>query len=278
MTQQKPHEQLRGEELKSYLQSSNPDNNKSGLNSLSVDYVNFPSDGVLYTPKVEGCEVEMLCGQDEIILSSQQLIESGKVIDVLLRRKIKNCPLDPSQLLPGDRSAIMLNLRVTGYGPEYETTVLNPYTNKYMTSVVDLTKLKYKPLGATPDENFHFDFELPMSKSIVKFRLLTVGESKEIKDNLVAQSEINPKIIDEEPLIILTSQIHSIGTDTDKLVIRKKLNNMPMKDLKSLQSYILKISPGVDNNYEFQVGEGASKKTFFRGIRFGADFFYPDLG
>jgi hypothetical protein len=76
-------------------------------------------------------------------------------------------------LLEGDREAIILFLRASGYGNEYPITATDEATGKEFDAVVDLSQLKYKEFNLKGDSNGWFSFTLPVSKKEVKFRFPT---------------------------------------------------------------------------------------------------------
>ena len=67
---------------------------------------------------------------DESILTSPNISSGGKMIDILLKRKIKDLNFNAEDLLVGDRTAIMLFLRVTSFGSEYIQMVFDPNENE----------------------------------------------------------------------------------------------------------------------------------------------------
>ena len=67
----------------------------------------------------------------------------------------------------------MIWLRSTGYGEIYPVTVLDENDKPFETEV-DLSSLKFKKLPIEPDGEALFAFQLPVSKSVVKFKLLTI--------------------------------------------------------------------------------------------------------
>ena len=88
---------------------------------------------------------------------------------------------DPDNLLPGDRDAIILWLRASGYGNEFPVTATDNETGKQFETTVDLSKINYKPFTLKADENGYFDFTLPISKDNIKFRFLTYGLVKKLQ-------------------------------------------------------------------------------------------------
>ena len=141
----------------------------------SYEVIKLPSKGKFYKDGLSEVNVEYMTSKDEDILTTPSLIENGTVMDILLKRKIKSKGVKIADLLVGDRSAIILFLRSSSYGPDYAVQVPDPRTNALFQSKVNLNKLKYKVVEEQPDEHGHFTTEIPMRKKTVTFRLLSSG-------------------------------------------------------------------------------------------------------
>ena len=102
-----------------------------------------------------------------------------------------NTNLRYKDLHVGDRNAIMIWLRSTGYGPMYNITLADPNSIEYkeFQTEIDLSELKVKNLGEKPDENGHFTYILPISKISIKYKLLTVGDIDDIEDYVQEKNE-----------------------------------------------------------------------------------------
>ena len=103
-----------------------------------TEMVTLPSKGLLYpegSPLKKG-EVEMkyMTAREEDILTNQNLIENGTVIDKLLQSLIVT-PINYNDLLLGDKNAILIAARILGYGSDYE------FEYKGIGHEVDLTKI-----------------------------------------------------------------------------------------------------------------------------------------
>ena len=98
---------------------------------VPYDIIELPSQGLLYKNKKSKIKVEYLTAYDENVLTSPNLLNSGKVLDVLIERKVKDLGFDVSELLSGDRMAILIYLRTTGLGNEY---VLLAFLTDYVMS------------------------------------------------------------------------------------------------------------------------------------------------
>ena len=107
----------------------------------------------------------------------------------MLKHKVLDKNIDIDSLCNGDVDAITLFLRATSYGPEFPIIVRDPETGTEIESVVDLSELKTKEFTLVGDENGYFDFELPVSKDMVKFRFLTRKDEKIL--NKLAKLEEN---------------------------------------------------------------------------------------
>lgn len=149
--------------------------------SESFDVIPLPSRGECYEGNMSTIAVSYLTANDENMIVSPNLYRDGLILDYLLKAKIKNKNIDPDDLLEGDRDAIILWLRATGYGTKYPITVTDNKTDVNFDTVVDLTQIKHKPFVLNGDSNGYFDFTLPVSKDQVKFRFLTHGDIKQIE-------------------------------------------------------------------------------------------------
>jgi len=72
------------------MSNQNENKNQGVAFEAPFDVLELPSKGLLYPGKSSTVKVEYLTASDENILTSPNLIRSGKVLDVLIERKIKN--------------------------------------------------------------------------------------------------------------------------------------------------------------------------------------------
>jgi len=241
---------------------------------IPYDIIELPSQGILYKNKKSSVKVEYLTAMDESILTSPNIIANNRVVEVLLERKIKDLGFDPSELLEGDRMAILVFLRVTGFGEEYKQLVFNDDTNKWEEGTVNLSELKQKKLEVTPDEDGCFDYILPQSGKKIKFKFLTNKEEKDIDDLDEQQMKRSNSDISNKSLLTLERQIMSLDGEKDKLKISQTLRNLKIMDTRSLKKYISEIEPGLDLNISARTQGGGSVTTF---LKFNRSFFWPEL-
>ena len=124
------------------MSNEKKNNNEEIVFETPFDVLELPSKGLLYPGKPSTVKVEYLTAADENVLTSPNLIRSGKVLDVLIERKIKSKEIPMSSLLVGDRNAIMIWLRATGYGEMYPVKMTDPTTFEEFETEIDLTTLK----------------------------------------------------------------------------------------------------------------------------------------
>lgn len=183
--------------------------------SDSFDVIPLPSRGECYNTNLSTIAVSYLTANDENMIVSPNLYRDGLILDYLLRAKIKNNNIDPDDLLEGDRDAIILWLRATGYGTKYPITVTDNKTGVEFDTTIDLTQIKHKPFVLKGDENGYFDFTLPVSKDEIKFRFLTHADIKQIEE-IEREEQSNIK---KERLLRIINELNSF-IENDELLTK----------------------------------------------------------
>jgi len=239
---------------------------------MSYEIVKLPSGGKFYKHGISEVNVEYMTSRDEDLLTTPSLIESGTVLDILLKRKIKTHGIVVEDLLAGDRNAIILFLRSSSYGSDYTVQVADPRSGIQFTSKVDLLKLQYKEVSEQPDENGHFKVELPMRKKIAVIRLLTSGEDNQLYKKAEALKDAYNLDYNEYSTLRLKASVVSIEGKTDRGYIDKFIDVMPALDAFTIRKKIIEVSPDVDMEYEFMAKDGYK---FNAQLSVGIDFFFP---
>lgn len=185
------------------------------------DVIPLPSGGECYQNKMGKVKVAYLTAYDENILVSPNLYRDNKVLDEILKHKLINCPIAPENLLQGDRDAIILWLRATGYGNDFPITATDNETGKQFDAVVDLSKINFKPFTLKGDENGFFEFETPVGHDKIKFRFLTSGDNDYL--NELDEEEKKKSVVGKlericEELSSIVSSDKTLGKDEKKKV------------------------------------------------------------
>lgn len=239
---------------------------------MTYEIVKLPSEGKFYPDGLKEVKIEYLTSRDEDLLTTPSFIEDGSVLDRLLERKIVDKNINPRTLLAGDRSALILFLRTSSYGNIYKVSVPDPRNGKTFEADVDLLKLKYKELGEVPNEAGEFVVETPMRKKIIKVRLLTAGEEKQILNNAEARQEAYGEEFSEFSTMRLKASITEITGNRDRSYIERFVDVMPALDAYTIRKKLLDVAPDVEMKYEFTAPDGYK---FHAPLSMGLDFFFP---
>lgn len=184
------------------------------------DLVPIPSKGLVYKGVKDKIPVAYLTASDEDLITSPNLYLDGKVIDLLLRKKILDKNIKPNQLCKGDRDAIIVWLRASGYGSQFPVTVKDPQSGENFETEVDLSQIKLNDFKLTPDKNGLFDFVLPKTGHLVKFRFMTYADEKNYS-KVLSKSNAKVKI---HILSEAKTNLSDIIANDDKLDIKLKEN------------------------------------------------------
>jgi hypothetical protein len=236
--------------------------------NLPHDVVKLPSKGIFYTPKKESLKVGYLTANDENILMSQNTSKEG-LVNTLLRNKIYEPGFNIDQLLTVDVQAILLFLRNTAFGPEYNLSILDPKTDKYFDVTIILDEVDYLPIKNHPDSDGLFNYTLPKSNKNVKVKLLNIGDERKIESLLDAY----PKGM-VAPIVTkrLEAQILELDGSTDRGTIGTFITNMPISDSKDLKKFINDCEPKLDLQRKVIAPSGEEVTV---NVSFGVEFFRP---
>jgi len=247
-------------------------------NKFPSEIIDLPSGGKIYgkdSPLFGGqLEIKYMTAKEEDILTSQNLIKKGTVIDTLLNSLIVTKGVTTDDLIIGDKNAIMVAARILAYGPEYTVNVTLPDLDDIIEHTFDLSECAFKELSNRYDYSSNsFDFKLPTSGNKIKFKILTGKEEKEIETELKSISKINLQISPELTTRLKYSIIEVDG-ESDKLTISNFVDNMLSRDSYSFRQEIAAVSPDINLSQIIEVG-GQSVTV---GIPVTVQFFWPDAG
>ncbi len=211
------------------------------------EIIDLPSGGVVYpkdSPLSKGkIEIKYMTAKEEDILTSQNLIKKGIVVDVLLNSLILTEGITAEDLIIGDKNAVMVASRILAYGPEYEVELTNPETDEKFKHTFNLTECPFKelPEGVDYSQNL-FEMLLPISKKKIQFKLLSGKDEKAIDLQLKKTKKFGSST---EITTRLRHAIVSVDGDDTLAVITTFINNMLSRDSLALRQYIAKIAPDV---------------------------------
>ena len=246
---------------------------------IPVELVPLPSGGVVYPESSplhgqQSIEVKAMTAKEEDILTSKALIKKGTVITHLIKSCLIDKSVDVRNMISGDRNALMVALRVTGYGQQYKVEVECPACAERSSQDFDLAELPVKTLDIQPVEvgNNLFSFDLPVTKKTIQFRFLTGKDEEEI---MITQERKKKRGLGDNLVTTrLTYAIVSIEGVTDKAKIGGFIRNMPARDSLALRKHIDKHEPGIEMKSWMSCPNCLSDSEV--RLPLGAGFFWPD--
>ena len=252
--------------------------------NLEVHSVPLPSRGLVYTDpslaNVETIDIKAMTAHEEDILLNQNLIRKGVVITELLKSCIMNKNIDVNSLISGDRNALMVAVRMTGYTAEYIVKVKCRGCDTDQDFTVQLDSLPIKEIDLSklqqvaPNANA-FNFLLPSTKKVVTFKFLTGKEEEQIMRDIEAKKKRG--IVSESPITTkLMNSIIAIDGNTDRGFINKFCQFMPARDSLLLRRQIDDNEPSIDMRSEFNCPSCGHSEVMT--VPIGVSFFWPDAG
>ena len=240
---------------------------------LPTETVELPSKGLLYP---EGhalssgtIEMKYMTAKEEDILTNQNYIRQGTVIDKLLQSLIVT-DVDYDDILVGDKNAIMIAARILSYGKDYEFMMGSNKQN------VDLTTFNNKDIDQSIYRKGHneFTFTLPNTENVITFKLLTHGDEKKIDQEVRGLQKINKDNI-TEATTRLKHILTSITGSTDRNDIREFVDfGLLARDARALREEYTRVAPDINLSFEYTDENGVEQEAT---LPIGVTFFWPEL-
>jgi len=247
---------------------------------IPQESVPLPSRGVIYSVDgplhgQETVDIKPMTAREEDILTSRAYIKSGTVLSKLLTSCIVNKSINPDHLISGDRNALLVSLRITGYGADYDVEVDCPECSTRSKQTFDLSQLEIKRLEIDPvsiGENL-FEVMLPVTKKSVKVKFLTGVDEREMMVTAERRKKSGMKV---ETTITdrLMRSIVSVDNIADKNKIGFFVKNMPARDSLALRRFLDQNEPGIVMKSWMNCPSCHEQSEV--GLPMGASFFWPD--
>jgi len=249
---------------------------------VPTQFVPIPTEGKLYGTDtnlhdLSDIEMRVMTAKDEDILTSQALIKKGIAIDRLLQNVIVDKSVDIGDMIRGDRDSLLISLRITGYGSEYEAKVACPACGSNVTEKFDLSKLPIRRLEIEPINPYinAFEFELPVTKKNVIWKFLTCRDENEILETQKRRKSALKTDADNMITQKLIHSIISIDGISNKTQISNFVKNMPARDSVDLRTYMDENEPKILMLEHFTCDEcGESAEVT---VPMAVQFFWPNI-
>ena len=228
----------------------------------------YPTDNPLSSGKVT---LKYMTAKEEDILSSQNLIRKGVVLDKLFESIVVD-DINIDDIAIGDKNAIILATRALGYGPEYPMKFYSTKLDEEVEVTVHLGKVSTKEVDLSIFNNKNeFEFTTPAGKNKLVFKLLTHGDEKAIEKDIAALEKFN-KDASFDITTRLRYMILSVDGNEDVGAINKFVSNMLVRDSRAFRNYVKKIQPDMDMTYTHEHEDGEKEEV---PITLGVNFFWP---
>jgi transcription elongation factor Elf1 len=248
-----------------------------------TEFVELPSKGMGYEEshplyQQDVIEIRFMTAKDEDILSSRTLLKKGVAVERFLDNILVNKTIKSTDLLVGDRNAILIAARVSGYGADYETQLGCPACGTKTSFTFDLNDKKVKEstlseeLNLTKTDNGNFNTKMPYSNFNIEFRLLKGSDESILTQkttNNIKNKLDNTMLTDQYKMMIVSVEGH-----VDRDIINKYVDNMPTLDSRHLKTCYKFAAPDVKIVQTFTCPSCGHEEGM--EVPFGADFFWPD--
>jgi len=230
--------------------------------AMPTEIVELPSRGRFYGPDhplhgKTSLEIRYMTAKEEDIITSQALIREGVAVDRMIQSLLVDRTVDVNTLLLGDKNALIVASRITGYGPEYNTTVSCPACTQTTRHTFDLTEqshIEFEEAIASGDcfldENNHLVVALPFSQVEVRCRFMTGKD--ELEQFKRAKRKSKTKRDQNNLTDAFKNYIVSVNGSSDGLDIRTFVEAMPARDSFYLRSLYGAATPNVNMTQNFE--------------------------
>ena len=253
--------------------------------SVPTEFVELPSEGKHYPEGhplhgKKAVEIKYMTAKEEDILASTSLIKSGVVFDRFLQSILVD-KIDPNDLLIGDKNAILIASRITGYGAEYLTDVTCPACSAVSKYKFDLTKTTtsngvdesfYDLFSVEENPSGTFSFSLSQINAVVEVRPLNGHDEKKLSSIAAAKSKNNL----QESVVTdgLRSYIVSVNGNSDRAYINQFIEALPARYSRRIRIVYKNIVPQASVQSPYSCAKCNHQQEL--EVPINIDFFWPD--
>jgi len=251
----------------------------SGLDfTRPTEFVQLPTEGKFYPEGhplhlVTEVEITYMSAREEDILTSRALITKGVVLDKLIQSVLVDKTVDITTLYPGDKNAILVATRATGYGPEYISKVKCEACGTVHDHIVDLTNLPVKevPQNIVISQRGTFAVSLPVTGFTVELKILNSRE-QQFLENLSTTNRKN-NLPETNRTSLLKTIIVAVNGIDSRAELDKFIHQMPAQDSRFLKKTYDEANPTLDMTQEITCPNCST--LVVREVPLGLDFFWP---
>ena len=246
---------------------------------IPVETVPLPSLGQAY-PKShplhmqQSVDIRAMTAREEDILTSRAFIKNGSVITQLIQSCLIDKTIDARSLLSGDRNAILIAIRITGYGSDYNVNVTCPTCGVGQLHTCMLSDLPIRQLDESPVKEGDNEFEIVLPVSGKKVSV-AFGTGYDEEEAMITSERKKKQGIVADNLVTdrLFRALISVQGNTDKSYINKFIRNMPARDSLEIRRFLEGKEPSVTMLTDFTCDSCQYEEEM--PLPMGATFFWP---
>lgn len=221
-----------------------------------TEFVELPTQGKYYPEghalhNEKFVEIRYMTAKDEDILTSKSLLKRGIAIDRFLQNILVHKGIQLEDLYVGDKNALLIGARITGYGEKYECQVTCPSCGDTNDHDFNLGSVYRKEDLENPAEHGidlieddTFVITTPVTKVDIKLRLLKSKDEKyllKLSENKRKKKLPESGLTDQLRMIIVSVNDSDNGNDITALI-----QHLPARDSRYIRQAYQKMAPNID--------------------------------
>tara|TARA_A100001515_G_scaffold142645_1_gene141946 strand:- start:1466 stop:2320 length:855 start_codon:yes stop_codon:yes gene_type:complete len=246
-----------------------------------TEFVDLPSKGELYPEGhpahgLDSIEIRHMTAKEEDILTSESLIKKGVALDRVIDSLIVNKNIKAANLLIGDKNALLIAARITGFGSDYGVKITCPACGEQTDTNINLSDIQIKDLVPSEDykllPNGNYEIVFPTYNDlVVEVRLLRGADERK----LTQAREQRKKSKKDDALITdqLSAIIVRVMDVTDPALLKQFVEQCPTKISREIRTKYETIMPDVDMKVPFDCSNCDYESEVTMPLT--ADFFWP---
>tara|TARA_A100000172_G_scaffold64425_1_gene43940 strand:- start:1084 stop:1938 length:855 start_codon:yes stop_codon:yes gene_type:complete len=249
-----------------------------------TEFVELPSKGLFYgeghpLQGVETIEIKHMTAKEEDILSSETLIKKGLVMNRLLKSVLVDTSIDPNTLLIGDKNAIIMTIRETGFGSSYATNINCPACGTLNEKVFSLEGKQIKESNLLENvellENGNFlltstDYNPEITFEI---KLLTGKDEQRILKHVEGRKKL--KLETGSVTELLKNIIISVNGITQPSALQEIIGQIPAALSRKIRKVYEEAMPNIELKADFTCDNCSHTECL--EVPINVDFFWPKL-
>ena len=232
----------------------------------------LPSKGKFYKNIPATIHVRPMTGEEEQILATPRWVKTGKAIDMIFKKCIKE-KIPTEDLLSVDRNYLLIFLRGISYTPEYDVEIKCPACATNFATTINLDELEVEDCPDDFDVN-QLVGELPKTKCGYRYRLATGADEQAVTAYRDRRVQMFGDQSNDDTLLFRTATLldwlEGVTATREIQVVLKKL---PIQDVSHLRNTINEPPFGVDTKIPMVCPSCAEE--FSIELPLETDFFFP---